>query len=431
VRALSRCLVIALLAGPTLPLAAQEPQDSLAERVRRAEEAIEMLRAQLADQAQSKVQSRLRNTVELSGLVLMNVFYNSGRTNNSDVPLHADSVPTAERTGLPSANAGASFRQTQIGLTLSGAHALGAELSGDLQLDFYGGQMQSVGNRTFPLIRIRTASVRLDWARLHLMLGQEKPLIAQRNPVSFASAGIPLFARAGNLWLWLPQVRLAAETPGTLHAGVEAAAIAPMQYKPQGTFFTQPDSAERSRRPWLEGRFYLGWGGEDAESEIGIGGHLGWIATAGDSVLHSRAVAVDFRLALGTHVSLTGAGFAGQLLAGLGGGGVAQDLGTGGVPLRTRGGWAQLDIRPTFAWEFGGGVGMDDPNDDDLSVAPAVPGGPETYTGRLKNVALSAHLIWRPGGGLLLGTEFRRLETTYAAGTLSVNHINAYAGLAF
>jgi hypothetical protein len=74
---------------------------------------------------------------------------------------------------------------------------------------------------------------------------------------------------------------------------------------------------------------------------------------------------------------------------------------------------------------------MDDPNDDDLSGPPAVPGGDETYTGRLKNVVLSAHLIWRPGGGLLLGTEFHRLETTYAGGTLAVNHINAYAGVAF
>ena len=46
-------------------------------------------------------------------------------------------------------------------------------------------------------------------------------------------------------------------------------------------------------------------------------------------------------------------------------------------------------------------------------------------------MVFAAHLIWRPGGGLLLGTEFRRLATTYASGTLSVNHINAYAGLAF
>jgi hypothetical protein len=424
-------LLLTLTAGLALPVAAQEPQDSLAERVRRAEEAIEMLRAQLAEQAQSKVQSRLRNTVELSGLVLINAFYNSGKTNNSDVPLHADTLVPSDRTGVPNANAGATLRQTQISLSLSGAHALGAALSGELQLDFYGGQVPSVGGRTFPLARIRTASVRLDWARIHLLVGQEKPLIAQRNPVSFASAGIPLFARSGNLWLWLPQFRVAAETPGALHAGLEAAAMAQMQYKPQGQFFTQPDSAERSRRPSVEGRLYVGWGSEEAQSEIGIGGHLGWIAAAGDSTLGSRAVAADFRLAFGSHLTLTGTAFTGQALAGVGGGGIAQDLGTRGAPLRTKGGWVQLDIRPSFAWELGGGAGMDDPDDHDLEAPPVTPGGPDNYAGRLKNVVFAAHLIWRPGGGLMLGTEFRRIETTYAAGTLSVNHVNTYVGLAF
>ena len=48
-------------------LAAQEPPDSLAERVRRAEQAIERLQAQLAEQSQSAVRSRSRNLVELSG----------------------------------------------------------------------------------------------------------------------------------------------------------------------------------------------------------------------------------------------------------------------------------------------------------------------------------------------------------------------------
>ena len=46
-------------------------------------------------------------------------------------------------------------------------------------------------------------------------------------------------------------------------------------------------------------------------------------------------------------------------------------------------------------------------------------------------MAYEGHLHWRPGGGLLFGAEFRRLETTYAAGTLSANHINWFAGLAF
>lgn len=418
--------LLALLAAGAAPLAAQAPQDSLAERVRRAEEAIELLRAQLAEQAQSKVQSRLRNTVEISGLVLMNAFYNSGKTNNSDVPLHADTLLSTDRTGLPTANAGATLRQTRVGVSVSGARALGAALRGDLQMDFFGGQQPSVGGRTFPLLRIRTASLRLDWTRLTLLVGQEKPVIAPQVPVSYASAGIPLFARAGNLWLWIPQVRVTAHGAGAVRPGVEVAALAPMQYKAQGPFFTQPDSAERSRRPAVEGRAFVRWGEEDTESEVGVGGHLAWIATTGDSLLPSRAVTADFRVALGRRVSLAGSAFVGRALAGIGGGGIGQDLGTDGAPLKTKGGWVQLDVRPSFAWEFGGGVGIDDPDDDQLESGTA-----GSYAGRLRNLVKSLHVMWRPGGGLLLGAEVRRIETTYSSADLGVTHANVYAGLFF
>ena len=167
------------------------------------------------------------------------------------------------------------------------------------------------------------------------------------------------------------------------------------------------------------------------QSEIGLSGHLGWIATSGDSTLHSRAIAADFHIAIGSHLSLTGAAFVGQALAGVGGGGIGQDLGTGGAPLRTRGGWVQLDVRPTFAWEFGAGAGMDDPDDRDLEGGPPLPGGLQHHVGRLRNVVVGGHLIWRPGGGLLLGAEARRIETTFATATPAMTHVNVYAGVAF
>lgn len=421
-RSLAKCLALALSAvlAATTSLRAQEPQDSLAERVRRAEEAIQRLEAQLAEQAQAKVQSRLRNSVELSGLILVNGFYNSGKTNNSDVPLQVDTLVPADTIGLPNGNVGATLRQTRLGVRVSGARALGAELSGELQLDFFGGQQPSIGGRTFPLLRIRTASLRLDWAHVGLLIGQEAPLVSPRNPVSFASSGFPLFSRSGNLWMWIPQLRLTTETSGRSHLGIQVAALAPMQYKAQGAFLTQPDSAERSKRPSVEGRLYLAWGSDETASEIGVGGHVGWIATAGDSLLQRRAVTADFRIAFGTHVVLSGEAFTGQALAALGGGGIGQELGRGGLPVRTRGGWVQVDIRPSFAWEFGGAYGMDDPNEDDLPL-----------TARIENATYSGHLIWRPGGGLLLGAEYRRIQTTYQPGWLAVNHVNVYAGLAF
>lgn len=403
---------------------AQTPADSLAERVRRAEEAIERLQHQLEEQAQAKVQSRLRNHVELSGLILVNGFYNGAQVNNSDVPQFV--LNPQDTSGLANRHIGGAVRQTRLGVAVSGAHALGAELSADLEMDFFGGQVASAGGRTRPLMRIRTASFKVDWPHLGLLVGQESPLVAQLNPVSFAAVGTPGFVGSGNLWLWIPQARLTLEAGSRVRVGIQGAALAPMLPSPQPAFDTQADSAEKSGRPTVEARAYLGWGGEDEESQIGVGIHRGWIATRTDTLITSEAYTADLKIALGPKVQISGeAFFNGKALAALGGGGIGQNLGPGGFPVRTRGGWAQLNLRPSFAWELGGGYGFDDPNDDDLPPASA------TFQPRFKNVSYEGHLHWRPGGGLLLGFEFRRIETTYAPGVIASNHMNWFAGMAF
>jgi hypothetical protein len=401
-------------------LAAQEPPDSLTARVRRAEEAIEQLQARLAEQTQAAVRSRSRGTLEVYGLIVANGFYNSAKTNNSDIPAYADTLTTAESASrLPMSNVGATVRQSRLGLQVSAVRALGAQVSGHFQFDFVGGQQPSAAGRTSPLMRVRIASIRMDWAHVGLLIGQDWTLLAPQTPTSYAAMGVPLFGYSGNLWFRAPQVRLTAETSWKAHLGIQAAVLAPMQPLAQGAVSTQPDSAERSGRPTVEGRAYLAWGTGDLASEIGVAGHAGWLATGGDSLLQSEAVSLDGRVALGAHLVISGEAFSGQALGAFAGG-VAQNLGLGGVPVRAQGGWVQVDIRPRSGWQVGGGYGIDDPNDEDLLLS-----------GRGRNVTYAAHLIWRPGGGLMLGTEWRRTETTYARGTLAVNHINSYAGLSF
>jgi hypothetical protein len=412
-------LALTALVMSTASLGAQQPQDSLAERVRRAEEAIQQLRAQLERQAPPPVRTRSRHALELYGLILANGFYNSAKANNSDIPLYADTATADDPLGLPTSNVGAAVRQTRLGLTVSEVRALGATVTGALEVDFFGGQLPSAAGRTSPLLRLRIATVRLDWAHVRLLAGQDWTLLAPQNALSFAALGAPQFASSGNLWARAPQARLTAETEGRTHLGVQGAVLAPMQPRAQGFLATQPDSAERSGRPSAEGRVYLAWGNGETTSEIGVAGHWGWLATATDTLLASRAIAADARIALGRHLVLSGEAYSGRGLGAFGGA-VGQNLGVGGVPVRALGGWVQADVRPGPGWQFGGGYGIDDPNDDDLGL-----------NGRGRNVTYATHLIWRPAGGLLFGTEFRRIETTYARGTLAVNHVNAYVGLAF
>jgi hypothetical protein len=357
-----------------------------------------------------------KRTVELTGTVLMNGFYNSARTNNSDAPTFADS----DAVGVKGSSA--TLRQTRLGAIVTDPDVLGASFNGEIDLDFFGGQQPAAGNRTFPLVRLRRAIAMLQWTRLQLMFGQEAPLAVERNPRSLASVGVPDFTSAGNLWLWIPQLRVTAEYGYTLRLALQGAVLAPIAGV-QGLTTTQPDSGERTSRPSLEGRVRLAWGPTDDPSEVALGGHIGWLrgldTLSGDTLLTSHAITFDTRLKLGP-AELLGEAFVGQAVAGLGGGAIGQNTGAGGVPVRTTGGWAQLNLHARAGWMFGGGCGIDDPKDADV---PA--------TGRLRNFVCEGHVEWRPPGPLVFGFEFRRFETRYQAGDFVVNHLNLAAGFKF
>jgi hypothetical protein len=255
------------------------------------------------------------------------------------------------------------------------------------------------------------------------MFGQETPLVAGVEPRSLAASGFPDFAGAGNLWLWIPQVRVTLMTGQRVRVALQGALLAPTSNAAQGAFATQPDSAERSGRPFAQGRLRLAWGPSDEPSEIGFGGHVGWIRSfdqsTQDSIVQSSAITFDARLDFG-RVEILGEAFVGQALGVLGGGGVGQTIGLGGVPVRTKGGWGQLNLRVRPQVTVGGGCGLDDPDDGDILAA-----------GVQRNFVCAGMVEWRPRGPLVFGAELRRLETDYAAGRFRVLHINVAAGWRF
>ena len=137
------------------------------------------------------------------------------------------------------------------------------------------------------------------------------------------------------------------------------------------------------------------------------------------SLVASEAFTLGATAPLTRVLELRGEAYVGRAVRGLGGGGVGQNLTTTGAPVRDRGGWAQLNVRPSPYLVFGGGCGVADPDDENL---PA---------GRLRNAVCAAHAIVRPGGGVLAGLEYRRLRTSYAAGVQASGHLNVAAGFEF
>lgn len=282
-------------------LAAQQPQTtappdqdtSLAARLERAERLLELLREQVSQQAKARVEPRSGNHIELSGLVLVNGFFNNARVNNSDVPQVV--LPPDPALTLPVSHGGATARQSQIALTAVVPELSGGSFHGELDVDFFGGQQPSAGGRTWPLVRLRRLRAQIQWPHGWVMFGQEAPPIAEINPSSLAQIGLVGFARSGNLWLWLPQVRAGAEVGTTVKIGIEGSALAPAAGDPQGVgvLFTQPDRAERTGRPNLEGRLRIRWDEAESSGEISLGGHYGWLTKTADTLIASRAVAAS------------------------------------------------------------------------------------------------------------------------------------------
>lgn len=402
--------------------------DSLAERLDRAEEAIAALRQQVATQAASGVQSRSGAQIELSGRVLMNAFSNNRRVNNSDVPYFVRADPVGGRVNDAF---GIAIRQTSLAVAVTGPRVLGARFSGDAEVDFFGGQQPSGGGRTFPLVRMRTATGVLRWSNTELLAGQDVVLISPHNPVSVAMFGFPGFTAAGNLWLWLPQLRGTWERGSNVKLGVQAAILAPTSGDAAAPFDTEADSAEQSREPFVEARLRARWGADQMEGEVGFGAHYGTVMsrdTVGPSArpirLRSDAISVDLRVPLTSWLEVRGEAYQGQAVRGLGSGGIAQGVARNararGVPVRDRAAWLQVNARPTAAVTLGSGCGFSDPEDEDLPTA----------TGRMENGICEGHVIWRPEP-LLLGLEYRRIKTTYSSGAFTNNHLNLAVGFVF
>lgn len=355
-----------------------------------------------------------------SGTILFNGWYTAGKTNNADIPQFVVRETAADSLGTDAT--GATLRQTRLRARLFWADVAGGELRAEVDADFYGGQPQSPSGKLFSVLRLRRAVAELSWDRGSVMVGQEVPLIAELNPSSFASIGLSGFSGSGNLWFWLPQIRgrLELSPNKPVGIGIEAAVLAPTNNDVPQSFLTVPDRAEASGRPYLQSRVSVRWGKDETAGEVSIGGHLGWLATGGDSLLTSKAAAIALRVPLGKVFEIRGEAFTGQALAGLGGGGIGQNQGLGGVPIQTKGGWGQLLLKPTAEWELGTGFGMDDPDDDDLDPA----------TQRQRNRAYEVHVHWKPTP-LVLGLEYRRLETQYATGGVTADHVNLALGVSF
>lgn len=376
------------------------------------DEKLDVINQRVADLDTSKVDAAGHFPLRLSGLVLMNSYLYAGKTGGVDLPLTA-------AVGASQQSAGATFRNTEIGLLYSGSQGIfGAKLAGELHLDFFGGTLNSQNN----LARIRTANISLNWDQRSLTFALDKPILSPRNPDSLSQLGVPALANSGNLWLWQPQLRYEERMQFNESSGLEARLGV---YQTSETLAGLPATVRISpSRPALQGRFeFFHDAGNGRRFEFAPGFHISRSLAAGMSA-DSWAASFDWLVPLAPRLDWTGFAFTGQDLSGLGIGALHQGLTLRNgrlLPVRTRGGWTQLTLHAAPRTDLNLIAGLDDDNDHDL--AP---------NGVARNLDFLANLRFRLAPNVVLGPEIMQIRTTYLqSGILRVNRYDLALGYFF
>jgi hypothetical protein len=426
--------------APTSSVSANEiapANASLEDRVQKLEDSTSLLGSKIDEQYQTKVETASKYRARLHGIVLMNAFRNVGGSNNLDFPDYSLPIPAFS----PLATAGATLRQSEIGLEIFGPKFGGARTSADVQLDFAGG-FPNVGNGVnFGLVRLQTASVRFDWDHTSVVAGQDSLFFSPLSPTSFASLATPTFAFAGNLWGWTPQVRvehrfiLDDQQTITMQGGI----LDNLDWEPPYNSFERTTQAgEMSGQPAYA--FRTAWS-RPVNAKLlsfGVAGYYGRQNWTWARYVDAYAAMADWQVPLGPRFGLSGEFYRGRGIGGLGAA-IGTSVVYGGPPtlpysplrgLNTAGGWAQLKFQLTPKLEFNGAFSEDDAFTSDIRGFATDVNNFGLILGR--NRGALGNVIFRPRSDLILSAELRRLLTfpVYSSSN-KLNQVNLSVGILF
>jgi uncharacterized coiled-coil protein SlyX len=422
--------------GASASAASDTPPDASGTAI---EERVQALEAAVKLHDQIKVESSSKYPVRLTGLIVFNGFLNKGVPDNADLPAVAQHGTTTSGNG----SLGAGLRQTILGVQGDGPHVFGARTSADVNIDFFANVAYTSYGTSAGIVRMRTASIDLDWTNDSVEVGIVAPLISPLSPASFATVAEPSLAGAGNLWTWAPQLRYKHQFP--LREGDHLQFEFGLWDSPSAGYnanqlFRTASPAELNEQPSYETRVSYAAPGERG-LQIGVGGYYsrqaypGYPGYPGTEHIDSWASTADWRLPLGNHFEISGEGYRGRSIAGLGGG-VYKDVITGTSPitganvlhpLNAIGGWAQFKTRFSSSLETNFSIGQDDGFASDFH---AVVLSPTASAGQLRarNEMVVGNLIFRPKTYLILSPEYRRIWSwpiTGAVSTLDVFTLSA------
>ena len=296
-------------------------------------------------------------------------------------------------------------RATRLGLRAKSTGIEEATLSGNVEVDLYGG-----GDENKALLLLRHAYFTVQSGQWKLLAGQSWDLIAPLNP---ATLNYPVLWGAGNISYRRPQVSLFYSLTSSEQTKAEIAAGA---FRTIGSDLTPTfplDSGETADGtedggdaaiPSLQALFDVNHktaSGTSVRGGVsGLWGRLRSETNLGHNENYeSWAACAHFMVSWAS-----GAGFSGEVFTG-------SNLGTycGSIlntnrvdGLATTGGWASAWVKLDKKTTLTGGFGVDDPKDEDLST-----------TERSRNQVVFGNLKYAVVAPVMFGVELSQWQTDY------------------
>jgi hypothetical protein len=363
------------------------------------EQQIAVAQKRVEDLAQTKVEAAQKFPIRIAGMALFNAYLNSKGNGGAQYPV------TASAPGP--GNAGATLRQTIVGLEYRGPAAVwGGTVHGSVYMDFFAGATNQAA-------RLRTGNIEIDWKTRSVMAGLEKPIFNPREPSSLAQVGISPLTGTGNLWLWLPQVRVQQDLSFGRSSGLRAQ-LGVVQTREVGPYLGSTFNAPLDPvRPALEGRFeFYHKLDDDRRIEFAPGFHTSTTHANGVSI-PSQIFSMDWFLNPLRRVELTGAFYKGQNVAPLGNGYEQGFYGYGRYlkPVGSIGGWAQATVHTLPRLDLHFFSGQQDDQNEDLAA------------GRIgKNWMYGGNVYYRIAPNVLVGVEVTQLRTWYIGQGVRINN---------
>ena len=421
----------------TTSTATASTQASLEDRVQKLEDSTSMVGAKVDEQYQTKVETASKYRARLHGIVLMNAFRNVGGSNDLDFPDYSEPVFRAN----PLATVGATLRQSEIGLELFGPNVAGAKTSADIQLDFAGGFPGTGNGVDFGIVRLQTASIRMDWEHTSVVAGQDSLFISPLSPTSFASLATPTFGFAGNLWAWTPQLRVEHRFAVSDHQTVtmQAGVFDNLNWEfPPNSFYRAPQAGELSGQPAYGFRTAWSRPVQTHPLSFGVAGYYGRQNWTWGRYVDAWAGMADWQVPIVPRLTWSGEFYRGRGIGGLGGA-VGTSILYGGSPkypftpirgLDDIGGWTQLKFQLTPKLELNAVVAEDNAFADDVRGFATDQNNFGPILGR--NRGALGNVVFRPRSDLILSAELRRLRTFPVYSSSShTNQINLSMGILF